>query len=124
MKVIKIEYVINNEGYELDFVEERDFDIDEPCDFTFTVYYKRRFNRRVPIIQLNYFDIEMLSAVKESLKLIDKLLVINQANMINNYVTTAFYEITNNIDEAIELTDGLYKVMSINEQIMRELENE
>jgi hypothetical protein len=58
------------------------------------------------------------------MRLINKLVVSNQANMINNYVITAFYEIEKDIDKAIEKTEDLYKRMAINEQIMGELENE
>ena len=128
MKVSTLMYEITNEGYILFDAKERN------CDYYAVVLEGnpsigvcRTINligETIPVLIFVYYDKDMISAVYDCNKIADKLWVINHACMINNYLITAYYYLTEDLDESILLAEKLNKKIKTGNNIMKELKNE
>ena len=128
MKVSTLMYEITNEGYIL-------FDAKERNCYYYAVSFETNpslcvtralnvIDETVPVLMFIYYDKDMIHAVHECNKIVDKLWTMNYVYMINNYLITAYYYITEDLDESILLAEKMNKKIKTGNNIMKELQNE
>ena len=128
MKVSTLMYEITNEGYYL--CEAKVIN----CDHHDVVYETNPsicvsqtlnlLGEPVPALMVVYYDKDLVEASKEGNELVNLLYNMNHAIMINNFIITAYYYLTDNMQESILLAEKLNKKLRIGNNLAKELKNE
>ena len=110
MKVTTLMYDITEYGYILFSANEEESDFDEVFEANPTVgvgMSRNKLGENIPAFVAIYYGSDLNDAVAKCDELVESLFRLNYEQNINDHLITAFYHITENLDEAIEIANEM-----------------
>ena len=105
MKVTTLMYDITEYGYILFSANENESVFDGVFEVKPTVgvgMSSNNLGENIPVFVAIYYGLDLNDAVKKCDELVESLFRLNYEKNINDHLITAFYHITENLDDAIE----------------------